>query len=161
MRREVQPRTPRRFNTAESSSAAQPTPRVPLLCVPGLLRVCPFEGSGEYSVSCSMLRPGRPGQRSLGRTGGPIRRSHRAGIDYTHHPPPFAPCVRRRGAIVRHFTGISLLFLRDVSRISRTLTWSRIEGFHAFFGAAGRLTVYRLRSMGMIKVYGYFLEDGA
>src|SRR6267143_1218150 len=60
IRREVQPRTPRRFNTAESSSAAQPTPRVPLLCVPGLLRVCPFEGSGEYSVSCSMLRPGRP-----------------------------------------------------------------------------------------------------
>src|SRR5438309_8751121 len=59
-RREVQPRTPRRFNTAESSSAAQPTPRVPLLCVPGLLRVCPFEGSGEYSVSCSMLRPGDP-----------------------------------------------------------------------------------------------------
>src|SRR5438309_11405059 len=47
-------------HTAESSSAAQPTPRVPSLCVPGLLRVCPFEGSGEYSFLAVWLRPTDP-----------------------------------------------------------------------------------------------------
>ena len=147
-------------HTAESSSAAQPTPRVPSLCVPGLLRVCPFEGSGEYSVSCSMAPPERPGQRPVMRI--PAQSGVRVGrgVDYDRQPPPFALWVMRRGAIDRHFTGISVAFLRYVGRISGALAWREIAVIGGVGGRRGPRAVYKPRPMGMNHIYGEFLEDG-
>src|SRR5207244_11003280 len=93
------------------------------LCVPGFVAVSPFEGTSEDSASSSMAPRERPGQRAVMRI--PAQSGVRVGrgVDYDRQPPPFALWVMRRGAIDRHFTGISVAFLRYVGLISGALAW--------------------------------------
>src|SRR2546425_3649603 len=107
-----------------------------------------------------MAPANRPSQRPLIRIPGPIRRSCWAGIDYDHQPPPCALCVMRRGAIDRHFTGISVSFLRYGGRISGPLPCKEIVLIDGFGGCGGPHAVFKARPMGMNQIYDEFSEDG-
>ena len=131
--------TPRRSSHRGILFGSSADPEGPIALRPRIAPGLPVRRIRRIFVSWSMAPANRPSQRPLIRIPGPIRRSCWAGIDYDHQPPPCALCVMRRGAIDRHFTGISVSFLRYGGRISGPLPCKEIVLIDGFGAVAGRM----------------------